>query len=178
MSRIELKQRQVREALAGAPTHFGRTNLTVGRVMTAGPYCVRPETTALELVKLFHAKQFRHLMVTDQTDRLIGVVSDRDVIRCFGPESRPDHDVLEEISAGQVMSTDLVTIGPDTPLQKAVSLMIEEGISCLPVLAEGMLVGILTNTDLHVVLQQLLLQTLRRSPSEKPGKAGALNPQN
>ncbi|HUT12654.1 MAG TPA: CBS domain-containing protein [Thermoguttaceae bacterium] len=177
MNRIELKQRQVCEALARTQTRFGRTNLTVGRVMTAGPYCVRPETTALELVKLFHAKQFRHLMVTDEADCLVGVVSDRDVIRCLGPESRPDHDVLEGISAGEIMSTDLVTVGPDTPLERAVSLMLEEGISSLPVLAGGTLVGILTNTDLHVVLQQMLLQTLRQSRSEKPGKAGAFNPQ-
>jgi len=178
MDRIELKQRQVCEVLASLPTCFGRANLTVGRVMTAGPYCVRPTTTALELVKLFHAKQFRHLMVTDEADRLVGVVSDRDVIRCFGPESRPDREVLEGISAGQIMSTDLVTIGPDTSLEKAVSLMIEEGISSLPVLAEGTLVGILTNTDLHVVLQQILLQTLRQSRPEKPRRVGAANPQN
>jgi len=117
-------------------------------------------------------------MVTDEADRLVGVVSDRDVIRCFGPESRPDREVLEGISAGQIMSTDLVTVGPGTPLEKAVSLMIEEGISSLPVLAEGTLVGILTNTDLHVVLQQILLRTLRQSRPEKPGRVGAANPQN
>ena len=49
----------------------------------------------------------------------------------------------------------------------AVLVMIDQGISCLPVLVDGTLVGIVTNTDLHVLLQ-LLLQTAFHSPLEEP----------
>ena len=65
------------------------------------------------------------------------------------------------------MSTDLLTVGPNTPLAEAVDVMIEHGISCLPVLAGDDLVGILTNTDLHVLLH-LLLQSLGQSCSYNP----------
>lgn len=177
MDRVEWKRRQVLEAVADAGRTGGGGDLTAAEVMTASPNCVRPDTTALELVKLFHAKQFRHLLVTGPEDRLIGVISDRDVIRCIGPDRQPDRSVLEGITAAEIMSTDLVTIGPDTPVVQAVSLMIAQGISCLPVLAEQRLVGIVTNTDLHVALQ-VLLQTLRRSSPEESLAAAVSHPQN
>ena len=145
--------------------------------MTAAPTCISPNATVLELVQLFHDRQFRHPLVTDATGRLVGVISDRDVLRCLGPQRRPERSVLEGITAGEIMSTDLVTVSPSMPLERAVVLMSEQGISCLPVLAGGTLVGIVTNTDLHVVLQ-LLLQTLRQSLSEESLLAAAARPQN
>lgn len=176
MDRTDVKRGQVLKALVGTDQIIRQGGLKTGQVMTGAPSCVPPETTALELVKLFHAKQFRHLLVTDPTDRLVGVISDRDVIRCLGPD-RPDRNVLAGITAAEIMSTDLVTIHPNTPLEQAVVLMIDQGISCLPVLAEGTLVGILTNTDLHLLLHELL-QTLRQSSLEKSTAVAVSNPQN
>ena len=177
MDRTNAKRQQVIEALADVGGPDRNEGLTVSQVMTTTPSCIGPETTALELVKLFHAKQFRHLLVTGSGDRLVGVISDRDVIRCLGPDRRPDRSVLAGITAAQIMSTDLVTIVPTMPLERAVVLMIEEGISCLPVLIEGTLVGILTNTDLHLVLQ-VLLQHASRSRPEQPAGAPVSNRQN
>jgi predicted transcriptional regulator len=74
------------------------------------------------------------------------------------------------------MSTDLVTVGPNMPLERAVSMMIGQGISCLPVLADETLMGILTNTDLHLLLQ-ILLETIRQSSLEKSLAAAVSSPQ-
>jgi len=115
-------------------------------------------------------------MVTDAAGRLIGVISDRHVIRCLGPGQHPDRAALARITAAGIMSTNLVTVRPDTPLERAVMLMTEQGISCLPVLVDRTLVGILTNTDLHVVLQ-ILLQTLRRSLLAESIGSAASSPQ-
>jgi acetoin utilization protein AcuB len=161
MDRLESKRNQICEALGDAEQWERQGGLTVGQVMTVEPSCIPPGMNALELVKLFHAKQFRHLLVTEE-GRLAGVISDRDVIRCLGPEHAPQRDVLTRITAAEIMSTDLVTVGPATTLDKAAVMMLEEGISCLPVVSDGRLQGILTNTDLHVVLQ-ILLQTIRHS---------------
>jgi len=60
---------------------------------------------------------------------------------------------------------DLVTIEPGALLDRAATLMLDYGISWFPVVADVVLVGILTNTDLHVVLQ-ILVQTLRESSPE------------
>jgi CBS domain-containing protein len=159
MDRINYKRNQLRETLLA--DHSG--GFCVAHVMTAEPSCVRRDTSVLELVELFHAKQFRHVLVVDHDERLVGVISDRDVLRCFGHEGAPKRSILAGIPVEEIMSGDLVTVGPETPLEQAVRLMIEEGIHCLPVLNESELVGILTNTDLHVVLQVFLQSALAES---------------
>ncbi len=159
MDRISLKRNQLRMTLS-----TDRSNIfCVAHVMTAQPCSVSPSTSVLELVELFHTKHFRHVLVVDHERRLIGVVSDRDVLRCFGPQEAPKRSVLAGIRVEELMSTDLVTVCPETPLDQAVTLMVEEGISCLPVLNGTELVGILTNTDLHVVLQVFLQSALAES---------------
>lgn len=157
MDRIEAKRRQVVESLRNSNTD-GENSLTVGQFMTADPRCIRRETTVLELIQMFHSWQFRHLLVLDEHQRLAGVLSDRDVLRCLGPTARPQTSVLAGITAGQIMSTDVLSIERDAPLEKAVELMLTHGVNSLPVLADGRLVGILTNTDLNIVLRVLLEQ--------------------
>lgn len=176
MDRLDLKRLQVLEALGDSEGLDRQGGLVAGRMMTLAPSCIPPETTALELIKLFHRKQFRHLLVTGEEDRLIGVISDRDVIGCLGPAPLPERSALTGITAAEIMSTDLVTVGPDTPLERAVRLMIDQGISCLPVLTGGKLVGILTNTDLHLVLQ-VLLETVRQSSLEESIAVAISSPQ-
>lgn len=160
MDRLDVKRVEYRELLA-----HGRARLCASQVMTQAPSCIAPQTSALELVRMLHQKQFRHLLVTDPHGTLLGVISDRDVIRCLGPEKRPNKAALQAIYASQLMSTDLVTIAPDTPLIQAVTMMLDYGISCLPVLADGKLLGIVTNTDLHLILEALLLQGHAAAPS-------------
>lgn len=169
MDRINIKRNQLRETLS---SDTGR-GFCVAHVMTTDPSCVGPDTSVLELVELFHAKHFRHILVVDHEGRLVGVVSDRDVLRCFGPKEGPKRSVLAEIRVGDLMSKDLVTISPETPLEQAVTLMVEEGISSLPVLNGTELVGILTNTDLHVVLQVFLQSALAESSLASLRCAGA-----
>ena len=159
MDRINIKRNQLRATLSTDRSD----RFCVAHVMTVEPCCVVPESSVLELVELFHAKQFRHVLVVDHAGRLVGVVSDRDVLRCFGPQEGPKRSVLAGICVEELMSTDLVTVRPETPLDQAVTLMIEEGINCLPVLNDAELVGILTNTDLHVVLQVFLQSALTES---------------
>ena len=166
MDRVAVKRSQVYKALDDVERLNRQGGLLVGQIMTVVPSCIAPETSVLELIKLFRTKRFRHLLVTNSAEELVGVLSDRDVIRCLGPEERPDRERLGQITAADIMSTDLVTISPSTPVERALVLMIDEGISCLPVQAGGSLVGIVTNTDLHVSLQ-LLLETLRQAPVEE-----------
>ena len=156
MDRINIKRNQLRETLSTDTSHGFR----VAHAMTVDPCCVLPETTVLELVELFHARQFRHVLVVDHGGSLTGIVSDRDVLRCFGPQDSPKRSALAAIRVGDLMSKDLVTVRPETPLEQAVTLMVEEGVSSLPVLNGTELVGILTNTDLHVVLQVFLQSAL------------------
>ncbi len=166
MDRLDAKRIQVLGALERLWQRTSGQRLTAEQVMTCDPICVKAETTLPELVEVFHDRRFRHLLVTDPQSKLVGVISDRDVLRMMGPGTAYK-EVLEGILAGEIMSTDLVTIGPATSVTESISSMIDHGISCLPVVGEGRLLGILTNTDLHVLLQ-MLLQTLRTTASEQP----------
>jgi acetoin utilization protein AcuB len=166
MDRFDSKRMQVLAALETLwQPHAGQTVL-VEQVMTSEPVRVSPETTVPELVETFQDQRFRHLLVTDAEGRLRGVISDRDVLRMMGPGTAYK-EVLEGILAGEIMSTDLVTIGRQTPVTDAIVAMVDHGISCLPVVDGDRPVGIMTSTDLHVLLQ-MLLQTLRTTGSEKP----------
>ena len=175
MERIELKRQQISSVLSTAHRRGRHGSVLVAQVMTAAPECVQLETSALELVRTFHAKGFRHLPVTDAGGRLVGIISDRDVLRALGPGEAPDRELLAGIPAADLMSTDLVTISPQHTLADAVDLLLEHGISSLPVLVDGILVGILTTTDLYLALQ-ILLQSTRPAGALEPYRAQGLQP--
>ena len=158
MNRLDVKRIQIHEALRRIGGCAAQGRLKVRDVMTPAPTCIASSTSALDVVRMFHAKEFRHLLVTDSRGRLLGLVSDRDVLRCFGPGRYPDQERLAGIAALDIMSSDLITTEPEAPLVTAAGEMLGNGISSLPVLADERLVGILTNTDLDTVLE-VLLQT-------------------
>jgi CBS domain-containing protein len=157
MHRLDVKRIQVADALRWCGGCGGQGRLRVRDVMTPAPTCIASSTSALDVVRMFHAKEFRHLLVTDARGRLLGLVSDRDVLRCFGPGLYPNQEVLAGISAAEIMSSDLISVRPEMPLAQALTEMLVHGISCLPVLTDDKLVGILTNTDMNTVLEVLLL---------------------
>lgn len=130
--------------------------VTVDEVMTPSPVVVPPTATVRELVQLFHTEEFRHPLVADVNGRLLGVVSDRDVLRCLNPLGPSVSKQLSAVTAADIMSVDVVTIEADATLRAAIAAMLEHGISCLPVVRRGVLVGILTASDLHMVLETLL----------------------
>ena len=166
MDRGDTKRIQVLGALETLWQRSGVRTIVVEQVMTAQPVCVAPDATLPELVELFHDRHFRHLLVVGPDGQLRGVISDRDVLRMMGPGTAYK-EVLEGILAGEIMSTDVVTADPHMPVADAVVSMIDHGISCLPVLDSGRLRGIVTSTDLHVLLQ-MLLETLRTTGPEQP----------
>jgi CBS domain-containing protein len=96
--------------------------------------------------------RIRHLPVLDQDGNLAGLVSQRDlfhngVIRALGYGVHAHEKALGMLSIKEAMTTELITTTPDTPIRQAAELMIGRKIGCLPVLEEGKLVGILTESD-------------------------------
>jgi acetoin utilization protein AcuB len=124
-------------------------SLTVRDVMVTGPVTVRPHETARHAYRLMRDNRFRHLPVVED-GRLVGILSDRDL--------RPVllSPTLARARVGELMSEDLTTVGPDALVEEAASLLVVKKIGCLPVIADGRLVGIVTETDLLGVLVELL----------------------
>ena len=153
---MSLEQEQVIEAVHDEERLARQGGMVAEQLMTTALVCIQPETPAPEIIKLIYTKPFHHLLVVGADGTLAGVISDRDVIRCFCRAAGGNGSGIAGITAADIMSTDLETIAPDTPLKEAVGRMKGRGISSLPVLAGAKLVGILTDTDLWTLLHTLL----------------------
>jgi acetoin utilization protein AcuB len=124
-------------------------SLAVREVMATHPITVRPHETARHAYQLMRDNRFRHLPVMED-GRLVGILSDRDLRPVLLSPG------LARARVRELMSEDLTTVGPDTPIEEAASLLVVKKIGCLPVVAQGQLVGIVTETDLLAVLVELL----------------------
>ena len=88
----------------------------------------------------------------------MGVISDRDLLRAISPYLDTDAEMNRDTEtlnrrAHQIMSREPITISPERSLQEAASIMLEQHVSCLPVLENGALVGIVSWKDLLRVMQ-------------------------
>lgn len=96
-------------------------------------------------------KRIRHLPVLDD-DRLAGVLSQRDLFlaalsTAMGFGEKASTEFLKTVPVKEVMSDELITIGPSEDVKIAAELMTERKIGCLPVVEDGKLVGVLTESD-------------------------------
>jgi CBS domain-containing protein len=104
--------------------------------------------------RVMQMERIRHLVVTDEDlpGEAVGVLSQRDLFlgalaRALGYGSAGAKKVLETVPVKDVMSTDVISIGPDATLADAAKKMLEHKIGCLPVIEEGQLIGIVTESD-------------------------------
>jgi acetoin utilization protein AcuB len=126
----------------------------VADAMTRRPVTVPPDATVATALSAMRRGRFRHLPVVAGGE-LVGVVAHGDLETAPGApleaaESLADRPLTE------VMSPEPVTVWPDEPVEVAARLLVEHSIGCLPVVADDGLVGILTESDLFLVLLRLL----------------------
>ena len=120
--------------------------------MSSSPTTTDPKTSMSEARELMRRKGIRHLLVTEG-ERLVGIVTDRD-IRLNLPSPATSLSVWEinylltKLTVGDVMTKFVITVEPGRPIEEAARLMLEHRIGALPVVEDGLLVGILTETDL------------------------------
>ena len=108
-------------------------------------FSVDPKMAIQECNDSLNQKGYRRAMVVDKRGKLHGVVSKKDIASKSGK------------IVADVMSSDPKTVSPDTTLQVAISVLMCHRISCLPIVDDEKLVGILTMSDLIVALQVILL---------------------
>jgi acetoin utilization protein AcuB len=121
--------------------------LLVRDSMTREVVTVGPETTAAEALALCRGHRLRHLPVIEG-GQLVGVISDRDLRSAIPALGDPNRAAaLQKGRVGDGMARDVVTVGPEDPIEYAASEMYERKIGCLPVLEGDDLVGIVTSSD-------------------------------
>ena len=123
--------------------------------MTHDPITVRPDSDPLAGVALLKACGFRHLPVVETDGSLVGIVSRTD-LESFLAEAESPGILKRQHRVDQAMTREAVTVPPDCPLEEAAGRMMDEKISSLPVVQEGKVVGIVTETDIFRQLAAML----------------------
>lgn len=127
-------------------------DLLVSDLMTDKVFSIHPEEDLARLVELMDDIHVRHVPVVDDGDVLVGVVSQRDLIRhVLHAESdlplAEMRQLLETRNVRSVMVADVESVEPGTPIAEAGQLMFDNKLGCLPVVQADRLVGILTEAD-------------------------------
>lgn len=106
--------------------------------------------------------RIRHLPVVDEDDRLVGLVSQRDLFRAsvssvLGFDRDKEHEWMGRIRVRDIMTKQVVTVDPEAGVSDAVEKFVSDKIGCLPVTDEqGKLAGLLTETDCLRCFRDLL----------------------
>lgn len=136
-----------------------RASETMSRSLVTIPFD-RPIEDAYRLMEQWRV---RHLPVTDQEGRIVGMLADADVFRAMNPR-RPGF--AEGLNVADFMSWPAISVKEDTPLSQVAEAMITEKVSSFLVTREdGETVGIVTSEDLLKVLHKML------SPSDGAEKS-------
>jgi len=143
---------------------------------------VSPDDTLSTAILLSSRHRLRHLPVLLSSGDLVGIVSDRDIrLAMPSPLATPDADAAEFLARtaiAAIMTRDVITIGPDAPIEDAAKLIHRHRISALPVVDDGDgLIGILTETDILRAFLQILgvaepSTRIELTLQDRPGELG------
>jgi acetoin utilization protein AcuB len=113
--------------------------------MTTNPVIITGDITVKQALEVIETRHVHHLPVVSDRGALVGIITERDLLRAQGDEA-----------VEQVMIRDVITVTEYTPLENAARIMVDHKIGCLPVMRDGKLVGIITQTDLFSIFLELL----------------------
>lgn len=130
----------------GRTVHPMRPTEALHTVMMWPVATVETVATLSEVAEALAADEVGALCVVDN-GALAGIVSERDVVTHLAAGGDPEH-----LTAGEVMTPDLVTIGPGATILEAARLMQDSQVRHLPVLSDGLIAGIVSMRDLFGVL--------------------------
>ena len=135
--------------------------MLVRELMTRDPVTIDHTTSVPDALRLMREKKVRRLPVLDSHDRLVGIVSDKDLLYASPSPATTlavweIPDLLGRLKVEKVMTRNVITVHEETPLEEAARIMADSKIGGLPVMRGESLVGIITETDLFKSLLELL----------------------
>ena len=129
--------------------------------MSRHPITVTPETSLFDALRIIRDEKVRRLPVVDDKGKLVGIVAEKDLLY-VAPSPATTLSIYEmnyliaKIKIGELMTTKVITVEEDTPLEEAARIMADNNISGLPVMKDGELVGMITESDLFRIFLELL----------------------
>lgn len=139
---------------------------TVSQCMTTDLVTVQEDECIDLVASIMDWERLRHVPVEDGSRRLVGLVSYRSLIRSLVKRRADEYE--HPIAVQAIMVRDPITTTPDTPTLDAIRVMRDNQISCLPVVEDGRLVGIISERDYARVAGRLLEDALRRGQHPCP----------
>jgi acetoin utilization protein AcuB len=125
--------------------------LTVNDLMTVIPYTVEPGTSLRRVIEMMKSEGCRQFPVLDK-GKLVGIISDRDVRLVINSPMVlhgrwQDEELLDKVLVDSCMTTNPMTVAPETPAYRAAKMLSLYKFGALPVVDDDVLVGIITVTD-------------------------------
>jgi acetoin utilization protein AcuB len=129
--------------------------------MSSSPVTITVDAPINEALRVMRQSQVRRLPVLDTEGNMVGIISEKDLLYASpSPVSSLSiyemHYMISQLKVSELMTTDVITVTPDTPLEEAARIMADTKIGGLPVLEDNKLVGIITETDVFKVFLELL----------------------
>ena len=121
---------------------------------------VEPNLPIMDALELMKSKGIRRTPVM-KDGKLVGIISDKDLLNA-APSDATSLSVWElnyllgKVTVAEIMTKDVFTVTEDTPIEEAAYLMAANKIGGLPVMSDGHLVGLITETDLFRIFLELM----------------------
>jgi len=144
---------------------------TVAEIMTREPYSLGPDDSLASARQMMAEHHIRHIPVLSGDGSLIGLVSQRDVLAAEdstvlneegGPDSRDQY-----VAVSSIMTTPVQSVEESAGLRGTAMHLQKNKLGCLPVLNEGQLVGIITDSDFVAIAINLMEQLESTEPEEE-----------
>jgi len=155
--------------------------MNVGKRMTSPLVIVSPTLSIMDALAMMNREKIRHMPVVDKY-KLVGIVTKNDLLNASPSKATTltmweINSLLAKITIKDVMSSPVITTTEDTPIEEAARIMVDNQISCLPVMRGNELVGIITETDLFKIFMELMGARNRgvRLTAEVPDTPGTLS---
>lgn len=134
--------------------------MLVGERMSKPVITISPETPIAETLNLMKVEHVRRFPVV-KDGKLVGIVSDKDLLNASpSPVSTLSiwemNYLLNKITVNEVMMKNVMTVTEDTPIEQAARIMADNKLGGLPVMRDGNVVGIITETDLFKMFLEIL----------------------
>jgi len=134
--------------------------MLIGQRMTKNPITVTKDLSVDKALQLMRKEKVRRFPVLDREGTLIGMVAEKDLLYA-SPSPATSLSIYEiaylvsRITVGDVMATEVISITEDVPIEEAAAIMADNRIGALPVVRDGKLIGIITETDLFKIFVEV-----------------------
>lgn len=128
--------------------------MAIKEIMTKDVLTLKPTDSFSKAQQELKRVSFHHLLITDEQGKLVGIISDRDMmsqVATYVDKNNGESftDFLPRLTVADVMTRDIISIDEDTPIAAASILLLENNFSCLPIIDdEHRVKGIVTWKDL------------------------------